>query len=366
MFRSRLLSLFTVAASATILLVPAAVSAHEAYVLPGDYFWDQLQRPFSWRAWAALADPANLRMTLSIIFGVFVALTLNFIFRRSRAGKRAARFVERLAPLGPLFVRAAIAIALFYSALSWSFLGPELSLHALPFAQAMRLAIFAISVLIAFGLFTELAAAVGILIFTIGFWAYGAYLLTYLNYLGELIVLLLFGMRQWSLDHTFFGPLKRLVHWEKYETSIVRICYGLALCYAGITVKFLHPDLTEHVVTTWNLTQFHWLFPSDPLLVTLGAGLAELAIGLFILVGFEMRLTVAISLFYITLSLLFFRELVWPHLLLYGISLNLLVQPEVFTIDHILFPEGRRRRRGKPIPLWHHPFLPHGNKKTSA
>ncbi len=191
--------------------------------------------------------------------------------------------------------------------------------------------------MILFGFMTELAAAIGIGIFISAFLVFGTYMFTYSNYLGEFIVLLLFGMRAFSIDTYLFGPLRRFHNFEKYETLIIRIMYGFALIYAAIVVKLLHPDLTTSVVTTWNLTQFHWLFPSDPLLVAFGAGIVECVIGLFIIFGFEMRLTVLISLFYITLSLLYFREMVWPHILLYGISFNLLVQPETFTLDHLFF-----------------------------
>ncbi|MGH7245319.1 MAG: hypothetical protein ACREGI_00105, partial [Candidatus Levyibacteriota bacterium] len=63
--------------------------------------------------------------------------------------------------------------------------------------------------------------------------------------------------------------------------------------------------------------------------------LSEISIGLFILLGFAMRFTVLISLFFITLSLLYFHELIWPHIMLYGISFSLLINSgDVFTIDH--------------------------------
>ncbi|MDE2001846.1 MAG: hypothetical protein KGI60_04770 [Patescibacteria group bacterium] len=327
-------------------------SAHEAYVVPRDYFWQQLATPFSAHALDALRNPNNVRITLEVVIGVLALLAANYFFRESAWGRRFHQAIERLAPYGPLFVRAAIAAAFFYSALSWSFLGPELVLQQMPWPAVMRGVLFLCSGLIALGFLTEFAGLLALVLFTIGFFVFGLYLMTYLNYLGEIIVLLLFGMRKWSLDGLLFGPRKLFSTWEQYGTSIVRVFYGLALSYAAVNVKFLHPDLTVRVVTDWHLTQFHWLFPSDPLLVVLGAGLSELAIGLFIIFGFEMRLTVAISLFYITLSLLYFRELVWPHLMLYGISLNLIVQPEVFTVDHLLFKE---RRAG----WWKRPWLPH-------
>jgi uncharacterized membrane protein YphA (DoxX/SURF4 family) len=329
-------------------------SAHEAYVLPYDTFWSGMRQTFSPHAFDALKNPHNLYLIAVIGGSVLILLTVNFFFRQSATGQKVSDFFEKYSYFGQHFVRITIAIALFYSALSYSFLGPELHETLFPFATVIRIMLFAISIMIAAGFLTELAAFAAIAIFLGSFYVFGPYIFTYLNYLGELIVLFLFGMRVFSVDKYLFGPLRRFHFFEKYETVIVRIMYGLALIYAGITVKLLHPDLTVLVVNSWNLTQFHWLFPSDPLLVTLGAGIVESIIGLFIIFGFEMRLTVFISLFYITLSLLYFRELVWPHLLLYGISFNLILQPETFTIDHLLFKHHRKEKS-----WWKRPFSPH-------
>jgi hypothetical protein len=319
-------------------------SAHEAYVLPYNTFWDGLKQPYSAHAFDALRSGGNIHTTVIIGISVIILLGLNFFIRRTNSGQRAHAFLEKYSRFGVHFVRITIAIALFFSASSNSFLGPELHISLFRYPHIVQIALYCVSIMIAFGFLTELAAFIGVVIFIWGLFVFGPYILTYLNYMGELIVLLLFGMRVFSLDKYIFGPLRRFQFFEKYETVIVRVLYGLALIYAAITVKLLHPDLTVNVVNTWNLTQFHWLFPSDPLLVTLGAGLVESIIGLFIIFGFEMRLMVLISLFYITLSLMYFRELVWPHLLLYGISFNLLVQPETFTIDHILFKHHRKEK----------------------
>lgn len=328
--------------------IPMLASAHEAYVVSKDFFWQEMSQPLSFKALAALHNSHDVAVTLQVVIGVLLLLLLNFLFRLTKIGGKMHRSFERFSHWGPVIVRIAIAAAFFFGARSGAFLGPELSLSQMPFAEFMRWGLYIASGMIAVGLFTEIAALAGLVIFTIGFFTFGAYLATYLNYLGELIVLFLFGMRQWSFDALLFGPLKKWREvWEPYGTTIVRVFYGAALIYAGITVKFLHADLTLRVINDWHLTQFHWLFPSDPLLVVLGAGLAEAAIGLFILFGFEMRMTVFISLFYITLSLLYFQELVWPHILLYGISLNLIVQPETFTLDHLLF-----RKRGDTQSIW--------------
>lgn len=335
-------------------------SAHEAYVIPYKTFWDGMNQPFSLHAFDALKNPANIHVTAVIVACVLAFLGLNFLFRLTGAGRKATSFFEKFSRFGPHFVRVSVSIALFFSAWSNTFLGPEL--HDSLFAQSdlLRGLLFLISIMIMFGVLTELAAAIGVFIFISSFSVFGPYMFTYFNYLGEFIVLLLFGMRVFSVDKYLFGPLRRFHSLEKYETLIIRIMYGFALIYAAITVKLLHPDLTTSVVTTWNLTKFHWLFPSDPLLVTFGAGIVECVIGLFIIFGFEMRLTVFVSLFYITLSLLYFRELVWPHILLYGLSFNLIVQPETFTMDHLFF-EGHREKKA----WWKRPFMAHNQEGKS-
>jgi len=316
--------------------------AHEAYVLPYDTFWASVRGPLDAHAFTALKNPHNLIVTACIVVSVSLLLLANFLLRLTSFGRRVNAFFERFAHAGPHFVRITIAIALFFSAISGSFLGPELHTSLFPYPGVVTWVLLVASILIAVGFLTELAALAAVAVFVWGFFVFGSYMITYLNYLGELIVLLLFGMRAISVDRFIFGPLRRFRSFEKYETVIVRVFYGSALIFAGITVKLLHPDLTVEVVEDWHLTNFHWLFPSDPLLVTFGAGIVEMVIGFFIIVGFEMRMTVLISLFYITLSLLYFRELVWPHLLLYGISFNLILQPEVLTFDHFFFKKHSR------------------------
>lgn len=325
-----------------ISLLPMIASAHEAYVVPKDYFWRQMSQPLSFKAFTTFKNIHNLAVISQITMGVFVLILLNFLFRRTQVGAHLHKFLESFSYLGPIFVRLAIATAFFFGVQSGDFLGPELLISRMPLAEIMRWGIYVSSFMILFGIFTEVAAFIGLIVFSVGFFSFGTYITTYLNYLGELVALFIFGMRKWSFDGLIFGPLKKWRHaWERYGTTIVRIFYGTALIYAAINVKLLRTDLTLRVINDWNLTRFYWLFPSDPLLVVLGAGLAEAMIGLLIILGFEMRMTVIISLFYITLSLLFFRELVWPHILLYGISLNLIVQPEIFTLDNLFFREKK-------------------------
>ncbi len=140
-------------------------SAHEAYVLPYNTFWDGMKQPFSLQAFDSLKSPQNVHITLVIMAWTFFFLGLNFLFRRSDIGKRAHAFIERYAHLGQHFIRVALAVVFIFSALSNDFLGPELHGGLFPYPHLIQIALFTIGLMIAAGFLTELAAAIGLFIF---------------------------------------------------------------------------------------------------------------------------------------------------------------------------------------------------------
>ena len=92
--------------------------------------------------------------------------------------------------------------------------------------------------------------------------------------------------------------------------------------------------------STYNLTQY---FPFDPLFIVLGAGIIEFLAGVFIIVGFEIRHTVLFLLFWLTLSLLFFQESVWPHLVLVGVLVALFMRGyDRYTVEGRFWGTGGR------------------------
>jgi hypothetical protein len=322
----------TCAAAAAFLAAPFCAFAHEVYVLPSGEVMEGLHDT-SINPFAALTHAGNFRTTLIIALCVIFVLVLNFAFQHSRIGTRLSTVWEKLNAAGPLIVRMAVAVSFFYSAETQSFLGPELHLSSFPFSPLFRIALYCLSVLLFLGLFTEYAAIISLAVFATAAYEFHFYMLTYASYVGEIVALILFGSRTLSLDRIIFGANGWFQSLQKYETLILRSLYGFSLLFAAISVKFVHAILTLEVVNEYGLTRFHFLFPHDPLLSVLGAGLAETAIALCIMLGFELRFAVLVSLFYITLSLIFFRELVWPHYILYGISLSLLAAPSRYGLD---------------------------------
>lgn len=324
------------------LFLPSKALAHEAYVLPRDEFQAGLKIN-STNPFGPLIDPSHLQLFL--IISIFVALSyiLVVLWSTTDLSQKLDAFIRKLAVFGPLIIRIAISTTFFYSALTNVILGPELSLTQVPGGSIIRIILYLLSFMIISGFFVELAAVISFIIFVYITFIFGPYMATYLNYFGEILVLIFFGSRFLSIDRLLFGKKLWIKVAEKYknlEIPIVRIFYGLALIYAGYTIKFQHQILTVEVYNQYHLKQF---FHETAQFIAAGAGLSEIMIGVFIVLGLVMRWTVIISLIFITLSLLYFREMVWPHLMLYGISLSLIVNSaDKFTLDRYLIPFAKK------------------------
>ncbi len=312
--------------SVTIALFLSAepVSAHEVYVLSRQEFSQGMRGPML-NTLKALTKPQDIQLTILLVIVVLAVLICLFFFRYSRLGLEVDRRLKSIGVIGLFVIRVALGAAFIYAASTNSIFGPELSLSSLPVHQLLPLVEYFIGALFLVGLGTELAAAVALALYVLVALHYGAYALTYLNYLGEILALLFFGSRFLSLDLLFFGQRKRLSKLKVYENTIIRVFYGLALLFATVNIKIIHAQISLEVVNKYRLNTFHLLFPPDPLLIVLGAAIVETVISLFILVGFSTRLVNAIMVFYLTLSIIFFKEAVWPHYMLYGISLSLLL-----------------------------------------
>lgn len=320
---------------------PQITYAHEAYVLPQYQFSRGLQT-FSAHPLAPLLDTSHLQISLIITIGAALTYTLCIVWATTPYAALLDRYIKKAAVIGPLVIRIAIASSFYFSAQGNELLGPELSLLIFPYHAILRFLLYLTALMILFGVFTEIAAAIGIFLYICAIHFYGGYMMTYTNYLGELLVLFLFGSRFLSFDLLSFGKklfFKGLEKYKDLEIPIVRILYGIALIYAGYTIKFLHQDLSIAVYNQYHLQNF---FHASAAFIAAGAGLSEILIGLFILIGFAQRLTILLSVIFITLSLMYFQELLWPHAILFGISFSLFINSaDQFTIDRYLIPWAR-------------------------
>lgn len=325
------------------LAAPLVAGAHEVYVLTPETIAHDIATPSP--------SPFNAFATnqFQFFFWGFIAfVAVTTIFFASITHRLEVFFEPYLTPMrrwAPLVARVTLGACLIASAREFALFGPELPLSDFAsYAWLAQWALYTSGVLVLLGLYTRTAALAFMAVFLSGVVLYGTYMLNYTNYLGEALVALLLGGGLVSLDR-FFSPLKRLTseEWEARAFLVLRIAFGISVAFAAIYAKFLHSNLALSTVAQYNLTAF---FPFDPLFIVLGACIIEILMGIFFIVGFEVRHTALFFMFWIVLSLLYFGESVWPHLILVGVNISLFM----YGYDRLTV-HGRFFNRGKLQPF---------------
>ena len=210
--------------------------------------------------------------------------------------------------------------------------------------------------LILIGFWARAAAGVALILFGIGVYAHGSYMLTYANYLGEIVVLLLIGSHRvsvhsltgWSekFNRSYHALTKKIEH---LAFPILRITFGISLLFASGYAKILHNNLALQIASLPLAGHSHsiaYYFGFEPHFLVLGAAIIELLIGFFFVLGLEIRWTSIFLLFWLTLSLWYFGEAVWPHIVLIGIPIAFIMHGyDEYSL------EGRFFKRGKMEPV---------------
>jgi hypothetical protein len=224
--------------------------------------------------------------------------------------------------------RITLGICLVASAYNNALFGPELPLSDFgAYGIAIQISLFIAGLLVLFKKWSRVGALIALGIFAIALLRYNWYLLTYVNYLGEIVLALL-----------VLRP-----RYEEYAFLALRVGFGVSVVFAALYAKFLHSNLALSTIYEYNLTAF---FHFDPLFIVLGACIIEILIGIFFIVGFEIRHTALFFLFWIFLSLLYFGEAVWPHLILVGVNMAIFM----YGYDRLTI-EGKLFNRGKLQPF---------------
>ena len=310
---------------AIILLFNSAVAhAHENYVLTHQQIQADL-KDNTFSVWSALNNSGNIEVALAVGTISIIGIILYFLFFYSKFGKILDFYLQKLEPMGHVILRMALGASLIASAHFNSFLGPEIPLISLPLGIILKPILYILGAMIALGVWSEMAGAISFILLVISSSIYRDYMLTYFNYFGEFLVLMIFGSRIFSLDRILYKVKLSAEKYHDLELAIIRVTYGISVIYPAITYKLLHPAIIVNIVNQYNLNQITWLFPHDPLLISLGTGLTQIAVGVFLILGFETRLSALVTLVLMTMSVLFFKEAVWPHYILLSLALYLII-----------------------------------------
>lgn len=335
---------------ATALFMPLAASAHEVYVLGKATIINDV--------FSASPNPFTLISSHQYQFFfwgfiVFVAVTtVFFVSMTHRLEEWCYPFLQRMKRWAPLVARVTLGACLIASGYHSALYGPEIPLDSLVGAHysiLIELGLYITGVLIVVGLCTRLAAFVAMVLFAIGIYAYGAYMLTYANYVGEMLVVFLLGGGKWSVDSMLAkrntvgevaaASQRRFKRLEPYAFLALRVLFGVSIAFAAFYAKYLHSNLALDLIEKYYLTNF---FHFEPLFIVLGACIVEILIGIFFALGFEIRHTSLFFMFWITLSLLYFGESVWPHLILVGVNISLFMYGyDKFTVQGRFFSRGK-------------------------
>jgi uncharacterized membrane protein YphA (DoxX/SURF4 family) len=236
-------SLLTVLGSTFLVLWQALpAQAHEAYVLTADDL-NKAVNSNQPNVLTALSDLTNLRVSLAVVIGSAIAFGAYFFFHHSRYGQALDRWLLKFDSWGQVLLRIALAACLFASAGTAAYLGPELSIYSMPFSDTFQLLLVIVGIMILFGFLTEIAAIVGLVLFIIATVVYQAYMLTYVNYFGEFLALILFGSRFLSVDQKLFGEAKTTAKRRNWEMLLIRTTYGLSILYPAISIKLMQPNV---------------------------------------------------------------------------------------------------------------------------
>lgn len=327
------------------------VSAHEVYVLSAEEVQSDLQET-SLPIGQVLVDH-SLQFLGAAVTGI-ILIVIIFLISVSGSLKRwIGPGLLKIKPWAKVLCQVTLGISLIMSGYHGAFFGTELPIVGLfPGAVLVwQVVLLILGGVITLGIFVRPATLLFIGLFAYLTFQHGVYMVSYGTYLGEAIIVLLFG--GYTLFGKHFGkkfnqslPKKSKIieALRPYHFLILRVALGGSLIFADFYAKWIHGSLALDTVIKYNLSNY--FFHMDPKFIVLGAFCVEILIGLFFLLGFELRFTAIFFSIFITLSLLFFKEAVWPHFMFFGTALTIFMSGyDRYTIMKYL-PGGRK---GEPV-----------------
>ncbi|PSQ16768.1 DoxX family protein [Halobacteriales archaeon QS_8_69_26] len=303
-----------------------------------DYVVDGGEGPSTGELLAAVAsDPVAIAAMAGGALIVAVAAAVYLSAKPLAADVAAFRHaMDEYRHLVPWLVRISVGFPLVGAGFAGYLFSPAVDVQ-------LRIPQVVLGFLILFGLATRVAALVGLLAYLGALVRYPDLLLA-LEFVPGLLAVALIGpgspsadevlARVASAEGTVYGGIDpvtdltgvlndRLARYEPHLPTVLRAGLGASFLYLGITQKLLEPGPALAVVAKYHLTS---VVPVSPELWVVGAGLAEAAVGVVILLGLFTRASclVAFGLFATTLFGLPDDPVV-AHLALFGLVSALLI-----------------------------------------
>ena len=302
---------------------PLFVAAHEVYVL------DQATVDAAMATTSQNTFSAYVGNEAEFFFWAFISfvtvLTLFFAtifgFLEKSLGPLMAQLKRFALPL----IRITTGVSMLSFGLAGALYGTEIPFERLfgGLSSGMQILFVVSGLAMILGIFSRWIAVLMIALYAYTGYVYGLYVLTYTDHIGAYLALAILGSGEWSLDHyfrtaRFSNALSFLRSFTPLALPGLRILFGFGIMFAAVYAKYLHSELALQVVLQYHLTDY---FPFEPMFIVLGALIIEFLAGLMLVLGVAIRWTGLFLLFWLTLSLLYFQEAVWPHIILFGLGI---------------------------------------------
>ena len=340
------------------LLVPTITFAHEVYVLTPSEIQQAVTTP-SFSEVSVVFDNISEFFYWAFV-GVFMVLVVFFISISHALEARLDPVLTQLRRFAAPIARVTIGLSFLAAAYYQALYGPELPLSVTfgGYAGVVTAVLAILGVMLIAGIYTRAVALVALALWVFTFAKYGIYTFTYTNYFGEILVLLILGAHHGAGPHESFRAAHRAATgWRQWSRSValwfapysfllLRVCFGFSLLYASVYAKILHNNLALMVAElplAGHASSLASVFGLEPHFLVLGAAIVEIVIAAFFILGIEIRFTSLFLLFWLSLSLAYFGEVVWPHLILIGIPIAFMFYGyDKYSLEGWLFKRGAR------------------------
>ncbi len=308
-------------------LFTSTAHAHVGYVVSQHDFTANLGADPAY-FFGALSNPINILMILGTLVTVFVLYFLASRIHPIRNWIIAVRLrLDTYGELVPWILRLSLGIAFIGASVAGVLISPTL-----PYAgfAALELAV-GFALLAGFAVIPAILA--GIVLFVTAI-IEKAYIIGNLEFGMALIALLILGDTRPGVDNLIGIPALKLPRLKTYVPVLLRIGIGGALVFLALYEKVLNPHVSGLVVAEYGLNT---IIPVGADMWVFAVGMIELAVGLFILIGFQTRLVTAIAFFVLVVTFFFFKEEVYSHVTLFGVLSALLVTGGgPWSLDYLL------------------------------
>lgn len=335
----RLLALFFPIIS---FLLPAIASAHEVYVLNGGEVSHDISLP-PLNLFSIAVENGHQFLLIAFLAIVGVVCILGISISR-KLENILDPMLLKIKPYAPYISQVTIGLAVLASAYYRDLFGTELPFTHLfgSYAHVVTILLYISAFSFLFGIYARIGGFITMIIYLVAvFSGQGIYMLSYMTYLGTSIFMIILGGGYNLLDFgSSFGfhQHKIISYLRDRKYFIIRIFFSISLIYSALYAKLIHGQLALDTVNKYHLTNY---FHFSPAFVVLGAFIVEIIVGLFYLLGFEVRFVSIFFLVFLTMSLCFFGESVWPHLILIGTAISMLVHGyDEYSIERKWYKKG--------------------------